>query len=253
MSTAVLPGIQFGAGIIFATPSAGNLPTNPTPQQVGVIQDLSIDISGDIKSLFGQYQWPVDSAIGKREIKGSFNFAQITNFGLNQLFFADTIAPGVISTAYQEGHAIPGTPFMVTTAHAANWVADMGVIDLTTGLEMTLLPTGTPATGQYTVTAGVYLFAAADTGKAVVISYTWTNATVGTTLTTANHVMGFGPVVNMTVPLLYQGGNFAFNFPNARLGKISLKTKLDDYMMISVDFAAFAGAGGNPVNIYNLG
>ena len=58
-------GLQFGAGLVYATPVSGNLPVNPTPQEVGVIQDVSLDISGDIKSLYGQFQWAVDAAIGK--------------------------------------------------------------------------------------------------------------------------------------------------------------------------------------------
>lgn len=251
MST-VLPGIQFGAGIIFATPSAGNLPIDPTPQQAGIIQDLSVDISGDIKSLFGQYQWPVDSAIGKREIKGTFNFAQITNQFLNQLFFADVITPGTIATAYQEGPTvIPTTPYEITVTHSATFVVDQGVINTTTGVGMIQVASG-PITGQYSVAAGVYTFAAADAGTHVLISYGWTAASVGSTLTTANHVMGWGPVVNMTIPFLYESANFAMNLPNARLGKISIKTKLDDYAMMSTEFAAFAGAGQNPINFYNL-
>lgn len=253
MATQNLPGIQFGAGIIFATPEAGDLPVNPTPQQVGIIQDISLDISGDIKSLFGQYQFPVDSAVGKREIKGTFNFAQITNQFLNQLFFADTITTGVIATVYQEPHTIPTTPFEVTVTESAMWVVDQGVINTTTGVGMTLIASGTPATGEYKVAAGVYTFATADSGTGVLISYGYTDAADGTTLVTSNHEMGYGPVLNITIPFFYEGmGKFAINLPNCRVGKISLKTKVDDYMTISTDFSAFSGAGQNPINWYNL-
>lgn len=250
-----VPGIQFGAGIIFATPVAGDLPVDPTPQEVGIIQDISMTLSGDIKELYGQFQWPVDSAVGKRSIKGTFNFAQITNTFLNQLFFAETVVPGLIETAYREAHNIPAaTAFTVTVDEATDFVDDLGVINQNTGLPFTDIGTGTPATGQYTFAplTGIYTFAAADASVPITISYTYTSTTTGTTLTVGNRVMGFGPILNLTIPFLYQGNKFAFNLPNVRLGKIDIKSKLDDYTMMSTDFSAFAGAGNNPLNCYNV-
>lgn len=250
-----LPGIQFGSGIVFATPVAGNLATNPTPQEVGIIQDISLSLSGDIKELYGQFQWPVDSAIGKRAIKGSFNFAQMTNSFFNQLFFADTVAAGVVETAYREPHTIPAaTTFTITTNHAANFVTDQGVINQNTGLAMVDIGTGSPATNQYTFAplTGIYTFSSADASVPITISYSFSSTTLGTTLTVGNHTMGWGPVVSLTIPLLYQGLVNSINLPNVRLGKIDFKTKLDDYLMLSTDFSAFAGAGNNPLNLYNV-
>lgn len=251
----VLPGIQFGSGIIFATPVAGDLAVDPTPQEVGIIQDVSLTLSGDIKELYGQFQWPVDSAIGKRSIKGTFNFAQMTNSFFNQLFFADTVAAGVIQTAYREAHSIPATTtYTVTVANAADFVADQGVINQNTGLAMVDIGSGSPTEGQYTFVqaTGIYTFSSADASVPITISYTYSNTTLGTTLTVGNHVMGWGPVVSLTIPLMYQGTVNSINLPNVRLGKIDFKTKLDDYLMLSTDFSAFAGAGNNPLNLYNV-
>src|ERR1035441_2272856 len=89
---APLPGIQFGSGVLFATPTAGQLSTTPAlpqPQEVGIIQNIKLTISGDIKELFGQKQWAIDSAVGKPSIKGSFEFAQMDNEFFNQCFFSD--------------------------------------------------------------------------------------------------------------------------------------------------------------------
>lgn len=252
-----LPGIQFGSGLVYATPTTGNLPVNPTPQQVGIIQDISLDIGGDIKELYGQYQWAVDSAVGKRSIKGTFNFAQITNAFLNQAYFSDVVTTGVIETANNELHTIPATPFTVTIAPPGSGVflADLGVVSAVTGLPLEKIATGTPTATQYTVnvTTGAYLFAAGSTGTGVFISYTYTNTATGTTLTVGNHLMGFGSVLSVMVPFPYDGGAMGVLMPNVRLGKISLKTSLDDYSKFSSDFSAFAGAGQNPISFFNLG
>src|ERR1035437_6415997 len=151
---APLPGIQFGSGVLFATPTSGQLaaisPALPQPQEVGIIQNIKLTISGDIKELFGQNQWAIDSAVGKRSIKGSFEFAQMDNEFFNQCFFSDVISAGIVSVAYREVHAIPTTPFTVTIVPPGSgvFVSDLGVIDLTTGLPMTKVASATLA-GQY--------------------------------------------------------------------------------------------------------
>jgi hypothetical protein len=83
----ILGGLGFGSGVIYAAPqtSSGNPATNPTPQSPGVIQNVKFDLDAEIKTLFGTGEWAVDAAIGKRTIKGSFEFAQWTNAVVSQL------------------------------------------------------------------------------------------------------------------------------------------------------------------------
>jgi hypothetical protein len=255
---AQLGGLGFGAGFIYTAPvfGSGNPPASPTPVPIGVVQNLKFTISGDIKELFGSNQYPIDTAVGKRTIKGSFEFGQITNNVLSQLFFADPVTVGVVATISQTA-PIPGTPFQVTVTNSANFNTDYGVINAATGVSLVKLPTGTPTTGQYTVTAGVYLFAAADTGNSVTITYSWTDAAAGTTMVAGNHQMGWGPIIALDVVFPYDAptpGGMGFLFPNVRLGKIDVTTKLDDYSMFATDFEAFAGVGtalGSPFTTYN--
>lgn len=115
---ATLQTLQFGAGIVFATPTSGNLPTNPTPVEVGILQNVKVTLGADIKTLYGQLQYPVDSAIGKRSIKGSFDYALIELLTvLNMFNGADTIVSGRKALAYREAGTIaPG-------ANPAAWTA----------------------------------------------------------------------------------------------------------------------------------
>jgi hypothetical protein len=252
-----LAGLQFGSGVVFGTPNAGNLATDPTPLPVGVIQDVKLTLGADLKSLFGQQQWAVDSAVGKRTIKGTVNFAQLSNMLLSQLFFADNVATGIVATSPYPGeaHSIPGTsPYTVTIdpPNSGVFVSDQGVIYAATGQPLTAIPTGTPAAGQYTVNAstGVYTFAAADEGKGILVNYTYTQTTTGTSLVVSSHTMGWGPILAMNLVFPYDGIGIGVYLPNVRLGKIDMSSKLDDYAMFSSDFEAFAGAAGTPATFY---
>ena len=77
---------------------------------------------------------------------------------------------------YTAGYAVSGEAQTISAANSNAvtvnqvWFSDLGVTFAASGLSLTLV-TGTPAAGQYSVANGVYTFAAADTGKGVLISY----------------------------------------------------------------------------------
>ena len=72
-----------------------------------------------------------------------------------------------------EARTIPAAPYAITAAQPYGmWARDDGVTNAATGNPLTVT-TGTPATGQYTVNDGVYTFAAADTGVAVLLNYSY--------------------------------------------------------------------------------
>lgn len=86
-----------------------------------------------------------------------------------------------IIAAYQAGYCIQNeaatipaiSAYTITTQQPyGNWMVDNGV-SYAAGGALAPIPSGTPSTGQYTVSAGVYTFAAADEGKAVLISYSY--------------------------------------------------------------------------------
>jgi hypothetical protein len=93
------------------------------------------------------------------------NFAEI----IGQVDTTNTIA---ITQQATESGTIPGTPYQVTVAHAADFAANVSVmIDGVAGV----LVTGTPSAGQYAVNTGtgVYTFAAANTADPYIITYTY--------------------------------------------------------------------------------
>ena len=55
-----MSNIQFGTGVLFGLPNAGNTATNPTPYQFGTLQEVSVDFKADLKKLSDKasFPWP---------------------------------------------------------------------------------------------------------------------------------------------------------------------------------------------------
>lgn len=248
-----MSNIQFGSGVVFAKPTAGNLPTNPTPFRVGVLQEFSIDFKGDLKKLFGQAQFPVATARGKIDVGIKGKLAVFDPNMLNQLFFAQTASAGVNQIADNEVHAIGAT---VTVTNAANFVnpgGDYGVFNATSGAQM-IRVASSPAVGQYSVveSTGVYSFNATDVTSAfpVKISYLWFNSTRGTSIALAGQLMGFAPELTILTYNLFRGKYLAVLLNDVTLGGITIPSKLEDFWISDFDGGANLDAAGNLGALY---
>ena len=254
-----LSGLMFGSGVALAAPQtgSGNPAPNPTPLGIGVLQNIKMTLGADIKSLYGIDQWAVDTAIGKRTIKGSFEFAQISNLLMSQLFFGDANEAGSVATTTYPGeaHTVPASSVYAVTVtnDALTPLVDYGVTYQNTGVALENVGSASlTAAGQYKVdlSTGVYTFYSADASAAVYINYSWTPASGGNTLTVQAHPMGYGPIISLNLVFPYEGGGLGFYLPNVRLGKIDAATKLEDYTMYTTDYEGFAGPNGVPFISY---
>ena len=240
----------FGAGTLWGIPTAdysGAAITTPTPVQFGTLQGGSIDISFDTKELYGNKQFPVAVGRGKGKITGKATFAQLNGSLINSLFFGQSLSAGIVAD-YSDvtGSAIPATPFSITPTvpNSGTWSVDLGVLS-SLGLPMTRVASA-PATGQYSVSAGVYTFAAADTGQTVFISYQYAaTSTTAQKSTVLNVPMGYAPTFRAELSVPFNGKSLVFSLPNCVSTKLSMATKLDDFAVPEFDFSAFADASGN--------
>lgn len=155
-----MPNYGFGAGALWGTPltdAFGNALANPTPVLFGVLQDVSVEISGDIKELFGQNQFAEAVARGKCKISCKAKFGRINGLLINSLFFGQTLLAGTVGTVYDTtGSAIPAaSPYFLnpTPPASGTWTRDLGVRD-STGNYMTNVASA-PTTGQYSVAGPV--------------------------------------------------------------------------------------------------
>lgn len=246
-----MPLYGFGAGALWGTPSTdadGNAISNPTPLLFGVLQEVSVDISGDIKELYGQNQFAEAVARGKTKISCKAKFGRINGLHLNSLFFGQTVSSGILADYYDTtGSPIPANPgpYTITPAvpSGGTWARDLGVRDAN-GNPMTLVAAA-PATGQYSVAAGVYTFAAADADMTVFISFAYTaTSTTAKKSTVMNKAMGAAPAFRCDLSDGYLGGQTALSLYKCIATKLSFATKLDDFMIPDFDFSAFADANG---------
>jgi len=240
----------FGSGIFWGTPltdAFGNALSNPTPIQLGVLQDMSFDFSFDTKMLYGQNQFPVAVGRGKGKMSGKAKMAQFSGAMINSLVFGQTVTAGILSDVYDTtGALVPTTPFTITPTvpSSGTWTVDLGVKDAN-GLPFTRVATG-PTTGQYSVAAGVYTFATADTGKQVFISYQYTaTSTTAKKSTVQNVPMGYAPTFKADIFVPFQGKSLVITIPQCIASKFGISTKQDDFLIPEFDFEGFADGAGN--------
>jgi len=253
-NTNVVPQGLFGPGILFLTRTDGG---DATPFNVGYINEFSLDMSFDVKDLYGQNQFPLLSARGTAKCTGKMKAATLSGKALNTLLIGGTWTAGTqYDIAATASTAIPTTPFQITPTppSSGTFNSDLGVTNAATGEPLTLV-TGTPAAGQYAVASGVYTFASADnvSGVHVIInySYTFTTSATGQSQTWNNTQIGTTPTFQVDYKTTLYGATYFVRLFNAICSKTSFGHKLSDFMMPEYDFNFFANAA-NQIGIISV-
>lgn len=241
--------INFGSGKLIAVPTNladGTAIVTPTPVILGTMQDVSLDLSTEIKTLYGAKRYPIAVGQGKGKTEIKAKYAEIDGGILGSLFFGKAATAGIKAAVFDSVAAIPDTsPYTltVTPPNAGAFVADLGVMFSVSGTQLVRVASA-PATGQYSVAAGVYTFAAADKGLSVSISYEYSATTGGNLWTMTNETMGYTPSFAMLLQNGYDGKNLVVKLNRCVSGKLSLPLKSDDFAVYDFEASAFANAAG---------
>lgn len=178
----------FGNGRGFSTLNAAN----PTPIRFNTVQDMSLTFKRKIEELFGEGQLADDIGSGSMSVTG-----KITTGGSNARIGADALFgnAGSLATLVKEADAESGTvaattPYIVTVANSETWTQDLGVLDVATGNRMVRVSSAPVAAVSYTVSAGVYTFAAGDEGALKKIWYLYTVSSAGEQVALTNVKQG---------------------------------------------------------------
>lgn len=220
----------FGAGRFLGF----NNVTNPTPLRAILPQDMSIDFKRGTKSLFGANQFAAAVAAGEMTITGKVSMGATNARIFTDLMFSDAGVTGQILQADKEAGTIPTTPFQVTVTNSASWTTDLGVTK-TDGTIFTRVASA-PTTGQYSVAAGVYTFAAADTTIAVLISYLYTAAGVGEKVTLANPLQGPASAFTAVMVFPYGTAQDVLTLNNAIASDSGIAAKIGDFTKPTLAF-----------------
>ncbi|HZL59435.1 MAG TPA: hypothetical protein VFC38_07015 [Stellaceae bacterium] len=233
---------SFGSGVLLGQRTDV---ANATPVNFGLVQEVQLDLQFTTKELYGQYQFPLAIARGQAKAQAKAKLAQVSGLAFNALFFGQSLTSGELATSYGEVGTVPGSPaYTVTAANAASFVDDYGVVYAASGLPLAKVASS-PAAGQYSESAGVYSFAAADAGKAVLLSYTYTMSGTGQMLTLANPLLGTTPTFQTQLYTSFQGKPVNLKLFNCVSSKLAFATKLEDFVIPELDFDVFANAAGN--------
>ena len=242
--------IQFGTGVLYGNPTAGNLAANPTPQKFGILQEFSLEFKGDLKQLWGQKQFSEAKARGKITVSGKGKFATWDPRLFNQLYFGQTETPGITIMATDEPVTVASS---VVVANHLKFVSDWGVIDAATGTQLTKVAGSPGLTSlEYSVdeSTGTYTFAAGDAGNTVYISYTYTDSARGITVALNNQFMGYAPEFKAFLFNTFRNKIFGVDLVSCSMETISVPTKQEDFWMSDLGLTASVDAAGLLGHLY---
>ncbi len=240
-------GTPFGVGFVGAIPPGAN----PTPIQLATFRDANLEYTQDLRPLEGNKGFPSDMAIGKRKITLKAKYVYWQAIGVAAFILGSTKVAGVKYMSISEPATIPGTPYQVTVVNSGTFEMDWGVLDLTAGKQLTRVASA-PATGQYSVAAGVYTFAAADTTHLLQITYSYASATEGSTISLSNPLMA--PAAGFAVRGVSASSSAKFagvHLYNAFIPKLGLTLKTEDWTDNDVEFSGIEDpATGKVFDLY---
>lgn len=231
--------IIFGSGSLFGIADLNGI---PTPVRFGEVQEISVEMSGSMKEFHGDSQFPVDTARGKSKITCKAKFGRIRGALQAALFFNEPLAAGHYKAALDEAGTIPANPgpYTLTVANGATFSRNLGVRFASDGAYLSPVASN-PAAGQYAVSAvGVYTFAAADQGKAVLIDYLYEVEDTGQTIAITNQAMGDVPSFMAIHTRTYKGFTMTMILNSCNSTKLAMPFKQEDYMVQELDYEASA-------------
>ena len=236
----------FGSGNLWAIPTIamdGTTIAKPTPVPFAGLQEGTVEFTGNIKELFGQNQFPLISLPGQKKITGKSKFGMMSAAAIN-MFFGETPAVGEIKIANKEAGTVASAGTIQVANHATFGV-DLGVVYAATMMPLTCVATPIAA-GQYSVSNGLYTFYTTDFHVAMLISYSYTTAVApGQVISIQNHPLGSGLFFKAVLNMVVAGKSMTLVLNQCISNKLTLGTKLEDFLIPEMDFAAMDDGTGN--------
>lgn len=241
--------IVFGLGSLFVQDSLGNA------AKIATIKQFGINFSEDDVELMAGSKFAIDRRSGPAKAEGKIKVAAYEPMFGHLVMAGSTIEDGYEALADEESHSIPAAsgPYTAVVTNAADYVRHWAVrFAGKAGRPLTRVYTGTPTAGQYLVneTTGTYTFAAADAGKAILISYQYAVTASGQTLVITNGQMGQGVTCSLLGYREDEGKVLGYYFPTARVKGLNAQFEAGKHMEPEHDWSAFAAPGETVCRLY---
>jgi hypothetical protein len=240
----------FDAGTVWYVPETGDanvtLADTLTPIRVGNLKGVTLNCEFAIQETYGQHRLPLQASAALHRITGVAKIGTFSGQALCRILLGQNPSTGGTYALVDVAGTIPATStYTVTPAMptGGTWNADMGVIMAATGVALVRVAAN-PATGQYSVAAGVYTFNAAQKGLGVAISCLYTS-TSGTTITWANPLRYFMPGFKFVLQAEYNGKKVCWVLNKVVSTRLSFPTVLEQFSISDFSFAAIADASNN--------
>lgn len=245
--------LTFGSGEVFAemiTDAYGNRVQNATPVRIMGLQEMSVDLSAELKEFYGQNRFALAVAQGKVKVSGKFKGALINGLTLNTLFFGAEFATGTMKALFADttGKSVPASGTYTVQAAVPNggrFVDDAGVMGEDGAAYIKVA--SNPVAGQYTVSnTGLYTFHESAKGKTVFPSFTYTQTMLSAKkIELSNMAMGNTPTFKLKYLTQFKGKKTLLELESVTSGKLGLfSTKNDDFSVPEIDFTASTDEAG---------
>ena len=197
-------GFLFDSGSLFAVSQANG--SNPTPVKIGSLEGIEANVNFDLEFSPLQFQAAIGATAKKLSIELTAKTAQLNGLLVNQILFGQALTPGSQAMAVNvAATSSSGTPPTCTPAvpSGGTWAQDMGVQYSSSGLPLYQVASA-PAQGQYSVSAGIYTFNAADASTALTFCFLYT-MTTGSNLVLNNKFKDIVPYFQAVLQTSYGG------------------------------------------------
>jgi hypothetical protein len=182
------PQVVFGAGHVHITQvkdALGNAISPPQVVAAPAVQNVSADFGkADVKTMYGQKEFAIHAAQGKKSTEVSFECGEVYLKMLNALYFGQSVASGSHAIRRDSaGTLVPDNIYSSQikiktnkTFQLSKWLANTSVKIGTAGsmVAATVATEDVIPAGKYKVSGGIYTFSAADraAGKKAELTHT---------------------------------------------------------------------------------
>lgn len=238
---------NFGVGNLYITPSTANA----TPVLCGVLKDVNVSTSFEQKSLYGQFQFPIDSARGQGKMSIKAKNSLINGGTIYSVLAGASPTVGSEIGVANESATVPATsPYTRVVSNGATFKSDLGIFNVTKNKFMSR--GSSVATNTYTVneTTGTYTFDAGNSSDVLQISYSYTSTTVGYTTSLSNQLMGAGTTFSVRLFNQFKANSFGILLYAVTFSKFDMGFKQSDYTEQDLEGEAFASSTGKIVDFF---